>query len=325
MTTRTRFFVIVSLLVLVVGVGTGLVAYYVGVPGVSIFGSNGPDDLRYVPRDAAVVAYADVREIMASEVRQKIRHARLPGSAEDGQRQFRDQTGIDIESDIDRVVVCLEPRAGGRTAGLVLARGRFSEVKIEALMREHGAQVEDYHGKRVISNRNTPAALGDSIALSFIEPGLAAVGSDQMVRTAIDLQKSGDDVTKNGEIMDLLRSLDRGNAWAIGRFDALVSDARLPAQLSSQIPPITVFSVSGRVDSGIRGVVRADTRDEAAANNLRDVVRGFLGLARLQAGNRPEFQRMMQSLELGGTGKSVALSFSIPGDVFDAVGQQNAH
>ena len=146
-----------------------------------------------------------------------------------------------------------------------------------------------------------------------------------MVRTAIDLQKSGDDVTKNGEIMDLLRSLDRGNAWAIGRFDALVSDARLPAQLASQIPPITVFSVSGRVDSGIRGVVRADTRDETAANNLRDVVRGFLGLARLQAGNRPEFQRMMQSLELGGTGKSVALSFSIPGDVFDAVGQQNAH
>jgi hypothetical protein len=28
---------------------------------------------------------------------------------------------------------------------------------------------------------------------------------------------------------------------------------------------------------------------------------------------------MMQSLELGGTGKSVALSFAIPGAVFDAL------
>ena len=32
MTVRTRYFVIVSLLVIVVGLGTGLVAYYVGNP-----------------------------------------------------------------------------------------------------------------------------------------------------------------------------------------------------------------------------------------------------------------------------------------------------
>ena len=32
MTTRTRYFVIVSLLTLGVGLGTGLVAYYVGFP-----------------------------------------------------------------------------------------------------------------------------------------------------------------------------------------------------------------------------------------------------------------------------------------------------
>ena len=33
MTNRTRYFVITSLLVLAIGVGTGLLAYYVGVPG----------------------------------------------------------------------------------------------------------------------------------------------------------------------------------------------------------------------------------------------------------------------------------------------------
>ena len=66
--------------------------------------------------------------------------------------------------------------------------------------------------------------------------------------------------------------------------------------------------------------MRADARDDEAANNLRDVVRGFLALAKLQAGNQPEFQTLVQSLELGGTGKSVALSFSVPGAVFDALG-----
>ena len=32
--------------------------------------------------------------------------------------------------------------ATAKGAGMVLARGRFDQVKIEALMREHGAQVE---------------------------------------------------------------------------------------------------------------------------------------------------------------------------------------
>jgi len=39
----------------------------------------------------------------------------------------------------------------------------------------------------------------------------------------------------------------------------------------------------------------------------------------MQAGARPELQLMMQSLELGGAGKTVALSFAVPAEVFDMV------
>jgi hypothetical protein len=318
MTTRTRYFVITSLLVLTIGLGTGLLAYYVGVPGGFLVDRDGPEELQYVPRDAALLGYADVREIMASDVRQKIRQVvPLPG---DGQAQFQDQTGINIETDIDRVVASLQPLADGTTAGLVVARGRFSDVKIEGLMREHGAQVEEYKGKRVIENHDIPQQVGDTVALTFLEPGLVAVGSGRGVRAAIDLQTSGENVTRNPELMDLMRSLDGGNAWAIGRLDALRAGGQLPPQIANQLPAITWFSVSSRIDSDISGTLRADSRDEEAANNLRDVVRGFLALAKLQAGNRPELQPIVQSLVLGGTGKSVALTFSIPGSVLDAFG-----
>src|SRR5687767_12033354 len=111
MTIRTRYFVITSLLVLAVGLGTGLLAYYVGLPG-GLIGRDGPEELQYVPRDAAVVAYAQVREIMISDVRQQIRRVVPPG-AEDGQRQFQERTGIDIESDIDHVVASLQPAPDG--------------------------------------------------------------------------------------------------------------------------------------------------------------------------------------------------------------------
>ena len=67
--------------------------------------------------------------------------------------------------------------------------------------------------------------------------------------------------------------------------------------------------------------LRAEARDEESANNLRDVVRGFLALG--EAAGRvpsPRLQPMMQSLELGGTGKTVALSFTVPAEIFDVVG-----
>ena len=54
MTNRTRYFVIVSLLVLGVGLGTGLVAYYVGFPAGALGRRGGPDELELVPRDATV-------------------------------------------------------------------------------------------------------------------------------------------------------------------------------------------------------------------------------------------------------------------------------
>ena len=339
MTTRTRYFVIASLLVLGVGMGAGLVAYYAGFPMSAFARSGGPDELKYVPSDATVLAYADVRAVMSSELRRKL-HQAVPMS-ENGQREFQDQTGINIETDIDHVVAFVAPGAGASLppgsgsngfpgGGMVLARGVFDTVKIEALMREHGARIEDYKSHRLIvadikhrgdmTADTRPETTSDSFALTFMETGLAAVGSASLVRSAIDNQANGQNVTTNEEIMNLVRSLDSGNTWAVGRFDALQKQARLPAEVASRIPPITWFSVSSHVNGGITGVIRAETRDEESANNLRDVVRGFVALAKMQMGSKPEYQTMMQAFELGGTGKTVALSFAIPAEVFDMIG-----
>jgi len=325
MMNRTRYFVIASLLVLGVGVGTGLVAYYVGFPAGAFTRGDGPDELRFIPREATVLAYADVADVMASEVRQKL-HKAIPFH-ENGQQEFQDKTGINIETDIDHLVACLNPdsTASRKGSGMIVARGRFDEVKIEALMREHGAHVEEYRGKRLIVNEG-----GDhpgSFALSFMEPGLIAVGTTNLVRTAVDLHQGGDNpqngiasVTRNEELMAQVRQLESGNAWAIGRFDTLTARANLPPGLAERLPAITWFSVSGHINGGLRGVIRAEARDEEAANNLRDVVRGFMALGKLQAGSNPQVQLMVDSLELGGAGKTVALSFAVPAEVFDAVG-----
>jgi hypothetical protein len=318
MSSRTRYFVIASLLVLGVGLGTGLIAYYVGFPTRAFSLQGGPDELRYVPANASLLAVADVHQIMTSDVRQKIRTT-LPDRP-NGQREFQDRTGINIETDIDRVVAFVAPPLvnDGRLpgAGMVLARGRFDEVKIEALMRDHGGQVEEYKGKRLIVSDGSQQKA--SMSLAFLEPGLVAVGTSDMVRGAVDLKDGGPTIMTNDEMMAHVHDVAAATAWAAGRFDVLTSHARLPANVTEHLPPITWFAANADFDGGLRGTVRADARDEASANNLRDVVRGFMALAKLQAGPRPEFQTLLQSLQLGGSGNTVALSFTVPLEVFDA-------
>lgn len=321
MTKRTRLFMGVAVGVLVVGLGTGFLASYYGLPVLAQFGTNGPAELQYLPQDARLVAFANVRDVMDSELRRKIVELRPqrndPDDPDDPNDNFLEQAGINIETDVDRVVAGLWGASEAeQERPLVLARGRFDDDLIETLVRQRGGQVEEYNGTRLLIHTEDEHNLG----LAFVEPDLIAFGTADAVRRAVDTKAGrGPNVTTNQEVMALIRDMDAGNAWAVGRFDAISGRARLPQQLASQLPAINWFAASGHVNGGVRGVLRAEARDEMAAQDLREVVRGFLALARLQAGQNSEVRAMMNSLELGGDGRTVSLGFSLAPEVFDAL------
>jgi hypothetical protein len=313
MNRKTRYFVIASLLVLGIGVAVGFVAYYVGVP--TAFAQQGPDELQLVPGNAAVVAYASVHEVMASTLRERVRQA-LP-ELPNGQREFEDATGINIEHDVDRVVAALVPADDGRVdvprSGLLIATGRFDQVKIESLMREHGATEETYRGRRMFAAPDSGAGL----SVAFVEPGLVAVGSTTLVKSAIDRKDGAASIRTNDDIMTLVRSLDRGNVWAVGRFDALTAQAKLPPNVTNQLPPVTWFAVSAHINGGLLGDIRMQTRDETSANQFRDVIRGIIAMANMQADGHPELATVLRSIQLNGSGTTVAVSFELPAETID--------
>ena len=323
MTKRTRYFVFGSVTVLLVGLCTGLVAYYTGMPMGAFGQTSALPELKYVPGNAAVVAYADVRNVMQSELRQKLHKANTGEDQEDGQAEFQKHTGIDIENDIDRVVAFMEPSATEGPSpytGMIVATGRFDQGRLEALAREHGGLVEDYGGKRLIS-RSPESDEGEtrgSMSIAFLETGVVAFGGTDVVKRAIDRQ-AADSVEANAEIMNLVKDIDDSNAWAVGRFDALMSQANLPEGVASQIPSVKFFSASGHINGGLSALIRAEARDEQAAQNLRDVVQGFVALAKMQASSQPQFQALANSVQLSGTGTTVALSFQLPSEVIDAL------
>jgi hypothetical protein len=337
--------------VLAAGLGTGLVAYYgSGLSAIASAGrAAGPEELKYVPESAAVVAYANVRDVMNSEFRHKIRTV-LPDHDTKGQEEFQRETGINIEQDIDYVLAWMTPAPatqdkGVRPVGLVLAHGRFDTAKLEALAVSHGGLVESIGNVRVIrpdANRRkqldveAPATPGDTPnvhthirrhhegaapMVAFLEPGLIAIGEEATIRAAIAHGASGGrTIRDNQDMANLIGDLEgSSNVWAVGRMDALTSNASLPEPLRQHLPAVKWFSASSHVGAGVSGLLRAEARDEEAAKNLRDVLQGFMAMARLHAGQKPELAPVMQSLTVSGSGNTVALSFEVPPALIDAL------
>jgi len=316
---KTRYFVAISAAVLAIGLGTGIVASYMGLP-VSVFSSAaGPEELQYVPADAAVVAYANVREVLNSDFRKRFNDI---GPSQDDNNEFEEKTGLNFEQDVDSVVAAVMPKDGmaNNPAGsfLVLARARYQASRLEALALEHGAQVSDYNGKRLITHKDDDGK-GEEMAFGFVEADLVAFGSLSSVKASIDARASNRNVVSNNEMMKLVNEIDNANAWAVGKFDAIAEKAGLPSEISTAMPAISWFSAAGHVNGGISGTFKAEAKDEATAKNLRDLMGGFLAMAKMQAANKPGMQQLADSLVISGEGNSVALAFSIPSEVLDVI------
>ena len=245
------------------------------------------------------MAYADVRAIMDSELRARLKAA-MP-MQEQGQKEFQaaDRHRHRAGHRLRRRRRCRP--AVEKPAPLVVARGRFNDTQLESLIREHGGTVEEYKGKRLVNasaraerpsgSHRSPTQSG-SVTLAFLEPGLIAFGDATAVKTAIDAQLAAHSITSNSEMMELVADIGQSNnAWAVGRFDVLAAHAQAARTDSAQLPPVKWFAAAGHVDGGVSGNLRAEARDDQAAENLRDVVRGFLALARMQAQADPRRPR----------------------------------
>ena len=321
---KTRYFVAVMGTVLAVGLGTGLVASYMGLP-VSVFSSAaGPEELQYVPADAAVVAYANVRDVMNSQLRQRFKSLE---PSQDSKNEFEEKTGLNLEQDVDSVVAAIMPKDGmaSNPAGsfLILARARYQRATLEKLALDHGAQVSDYNGTTLITHddRDLNDPTPDHMAFGFLEADLVGFGSVESVKAAIDARASNRNVVSNNDMMKLVNEIDNANAWAVGKFDAIASKAGIPAEIASAMPAISWFSAAGHINGGVSGRFKAEAKDEATAKNLRDLMGGFLAMAKLQAANKPGMQQLADSLVISGDGNTVALAFSIPSEMIDMLEQ----
>ena len=313
---------------LVLGLCTGLVAYYNGnLPGLR---SDAPAEMSYLPADVTGVAFAEVHAIMASEFRQKLRQVVPVGDEKD---KIQEEIGVDIEKDIDTVLAGFVGDDLGKAGGIVIIRGRLNESRIEAVATQHGARVETYRDKKLLLHSSFPgaqeiAAMAEGAAghaagmsgggVAFLESGLLAIGDTATLKKAIDAAADNRNASSNADLMAHIRTASAdGNAWVVGRFDAVAKNPALPDEVKQHLPAINWFSVTAKVNGGVIASVRAEAVDDKAADDLRQVVNGGIAAARLMAGRDPKSDAVFNSVQVTGTGKTVGLTFTITPEMID--------
>ena len=308
---RTRVFLFAAAGVLVVALAIGLVAWATRVSAAG----GASEDLAYVPATARMVAYIDVRGLTNSPFHDRLRQ--LQRSTPAGQDALEAQTGIRIDTDVDGLLIAstaVDVPVERAQGSLLIARGRFDAVRIEGLMRSKGGQVDLYKGKRLVTLANG----ANDGTLVFAEPGLLVFGPQASVRGSLDAKAApAAGIASNREFMAFVNDVSQGTAWSVAKLDTASGGTPLPPAVLSQLPPIDWIAASGRVDTGLHGFVRAEARDVQSAESLRDVVQGFLALAKLQGGRDPAYRSMLDSVALSAVGKSVSLTFDVTPAVLD--------
>jgi hypothetical protein len=314
MTPKGRYVVIASTLGISVALGGGLFAYLIAQRA-SGGGDGVPAEVSYVPANAALVAYADVRRVMNSEL-----HRELMPTLE-GPRVMNDFTGLDFEKQVDHVVAYVEPSntpdaaADKAPRSMMLLQGTFDQARIEQLIRDRGGLIETHNGHSVFVHREG----GEEMSAAFVRPDLLAVGDANLVRRTLGPQGAVLNLTANDELMALIRGASGSTAWMAGYFDAVSRSLKLPPSMSARVPPVRLVLAKADINGGMTAALRAETASNEAAEQLREAVRGFIALARFQAASQPQFESALKSLELSGTDKTVQVSVAFSPETLRAL------
>ena len=320
--TRSRLAVLVSTVVVVVGVIAGLGALWLN-PARAAVGPM-PGEALILPADARFVMGFDVKRFTASPF--YARYASERGMKPEALRELEEKTGLDPARDVDQIVVVGTPNAGKGSPGLTLALGRFDLYKIGRALETQGkVSGQNVAGVSVYVFKEEDAR---SVALAFLDETALLFGPRTEVEAAITSRSRGETpLKKNLMLMGLVERVRPGSTfWMVGDQSLLAGmPTSVPAPGSSadgatiNLPALQALTVTGDLDPQVSLNVTGDAKDELAAKNLADVVRGFVALMSLQARQKPELQQLASAVTVATEQTRVLVSARVPYELLDAL------
>jgi hypothetical protein len=220
--------------------------------------------------------------------------------------QFARDTGFDPRRDV-RELLYVETRRGS----VMLARGTFH-------LNPAGL-------KGVAKTRHGEYDIWGSASGGFciLDSTLAAAGDVPAIETALDEWKSGGHAGAQPLLARASSVRPQAQFWGVSTgFAGFLADHPPAAGFGPDFSKIfrgledTSFQVD--LSTGLRAEVHGTAATEKDAANLRDAVRGMVGLGRLQVPeNQPELLRVWDGITAEQQGRSILIRADIAQELFD--------
>ena len=325
---RSRLVVAASTFVVAAGALTAVGALYLD-PARAAVGPLPAEGLA-LPADAQFVMGIDVRRFVASPFYARFgeEHAAARPKAF---AEMEEKTGINPERDVDAIYVAGRKGAEGKRHGgdgVVIVVGTFDRYKVQRAIETAPK------APTTASYKGTPMYLFDeesgkrkSGAVAFLDDKTLVMGSRSGVEQAITARASGGaGVRSNPEMIALLESVRPGSTfWMVGDQSVL---AHMPQGLpapggasgeSMALPPLKTVVVTGDLDPVMSFEATGEAADAAAAQNLADVVRGFVALASLHATQKPELKQLASAVSVTTDQNKVRVAARFPYEMLESL------
>jgi hypothetical protein len=255
-----------------------------------------PEAVRLLP-EGELLLYADLRPVHFLDLNQS-----HPVQVEGDYQQFMDQTGIQIERDLDEVAMSRRETAnGGDVESAEIFVGRFDAAKLKDYLQRSSPQTDRYRDLTIYAIPNQ----GHTVRVCLLDGSRVAVtnmASVDAMQGIID-RMHGSPVGPS-LLADYYARVPLGSlAWVIDRIPANSDAAQLPEGLNFSFLANTVAVVSLRYNGSV--LFRGDivTASETEARKVLDSANTFLVIYRsfshsLDArGNDPDVKAALDSIQ----------------------------
>lgn len=223
---------------------------------------------------------------------------------------FSERTGLDPRKDLWYALI-----ASNGTDTLVLARGRFTVGEMEPKLGSLGNTRTKYKDYTLIGKPET--------SVVFINPGIAAAGTQAQLRRLIDNRSNWSQVPP--ALAEKLKTMPvEDQLWA-------VSDSSVPAaslsgpdttgmkSMASNLLNYINGGVAGiHVDRGLDFKAHIDCISEEGSRRVRDALKGGIGLARLNTrDDQQQLLKVYDTVNVNQSGTVVNVEAQVAPDLVD--------
>jgi hypothetical protein len=290
-----------------------------------------------LPAQTRMVTGLDVRRFVASPFYARFAQEQHSDGRPNAFAEMEAKTGIDPERDVDAVYFAGRKGAGklrGDGTGVVVVVGTFDRYKVQRAIEtaKKGVTALNYQGTQMYLF-NEEAQKGRSGAVAFLDDKTLVMGERASVQQAIAAKANGQSgVRGNAQLTALLESVRPGSTfWMVGDQSVLgqmpkglPAPGGEPGDPGLALPPLKTVVVTGDLDPLVSFEATGEAADAAAAQNLADVVRGFVALASLQSAQKPELKQLASAVSITTDANKVRVAARFEYDLLESLKKKHA-